>query len=69
MILYVKKERIREINIPDEYYIIREKYLNIIHPDTYMNKVMNSGIQRMPLIKLYKKLYKMVTKNSQKNYR
>jgi hypothetical protein len=61
ILLYIKKEMLKEINISEEYYKTSENQLNIVHPGLYIGKMTHMthmmtqiDAYSIPLIRLYK---------------
>jgi hypothetical protein len=56
IMLYVKKEKLGEINVSEEYYT-ENKLLNIVHPEMFMGKIdylEKESVHNVPLWALYK---------------
>jgi len=61
MILYVQKNKIEQINVSKYHCGITDQCLNIVHPETYIEKA-KKHIQNMPLTQLYKEVIKRTIK-------
>ena len=54
MVLYVKKEKIRELNIDDQYFDKSNQYFNVVHPEMWSGKMEKEGIYDISLLRLYR---------------
>ena len=54
MVLYVKKEKIKELNISDEYFDKTTLYLNVVHPEMWSGKLEKEGVYKISMLRLYR---------------